>query len=149
MNPLIRFMSVDDIDRIVAADRSILGQSLGEETIRTELADNPFAHYFIMETEATGDLLGHAGLWIDPPLAQIINIYIVPERQREGLGSFLMHYVLDYLKTLSVNTLTLEVRPTNVAAQEFYHSFGFRKVSVRRNYYENGEDADLLLLNIS
>jgi len=148
MKPLIRFMSVDDIDRIVAADRRILGQSLGAETIRTELAENPFAHYFVMETEDTGNLLGHAGLWIDPPLAQIINIYIIPERQREGLGSFLMHYVLDYLRSLCVNTLTLEVRPTNTAAQEFYRSFGFQKVSVRRNYYENGEDADLLLLNI-
>ncbi|MFH0993818.1 MAG: ribosomal protein S18-alanine N-acetyltransferase [bacterium] len=148
MTPLIRFMSVDDIDQIVAADRRILGQSLGAETIRTELAENPFAHYFVMETETTEELLGHAGLWIDPPLAQIINIYIVPEQQRHGLGSVLMQYVLDYLKRLGVNTLTLEVRPTNAAAQGFYRAFGFQKVSVRRNYYENGEDADLMLLNI-
>ena len=147
MNPKIRFMSIDDIPSIVAADHRILGQSLGEETLRTELSENPFTHYFVMEDEATKEFYGHVGLWIDSPLAQIINIYVVPEHQHAGLGAFLMQFVLAFLKSRGCNTLTLEVRPTNAAAIAYYQKFGFTKVAVRKQYYENGEDADLMLLN--
>jgi len=147
MNPVIRFMSTDDIPAIVLADRRILGQSLGEETLRTELSDNPFTHYFVMEDEVTQTFLGHVGVWVDAPLAQIINVYVIPEHQHAGLGTFLMEFVLAFLRDRGCNTLTLEVRPTNAAGLSFYRKFGFTKVAVRKQYYENGEDADLMLLN--
>ncbi|MCK7485952.1 MAG: GNAT family N-acetyltransferase [Bacillus subtilis] len=69
-----------------------------------------------MEDEATKEFYGHVGLWIDSPLAQIINIYVVPEHQHAGLGAFLMQFALAFLKSRGCNTLTLEVRPTNAAA---------------------------------
>jgi len=148
MKPAIRFMSTDDIPTIVAADRRILGQSLGETTLTAELTENPFAKYFVMEDEETREFYGHVGLWVDPPLAQIINVYIVPERQHAGLGKFLMDFVIAFLKSRACNTLTLEVRPSNATAITYYKSFGFTKVSVRKHYYEDGQDADLMLLNI-
>jgi ribosomal-protein-alanine N-acetyltransferase len=37
--------------------------------------------------------------------------------------------------------LTLEVRASNTAAQELYRRFGFAPVGVRKQYYENIEDA--------
>ncbi|MFA5006325.1 MAG: ribosomal protein S18-alanine N-acetyltransferase [Candidatus Izemoplasmatales bacterium] len=148
MKPAIRFMSADDIPAIVAADRRILGHSLGEQTIATELSENPFAHYFVMEDEDTCEFYGHVSLWVDPPLAQVVNIYVVPEHRRVGLGAFLMEFAIAFLKSRGCNTLTLEVRPTNAAAIAYYAKYGFVKVAVRKQYYENGEDADLMLLNI-
>lgn len=148
MKPGVRFMATDDIPFVVAADRRLLGQTLGEATLRAELADNPFANYFVMVDEETEEFLGHVGLWVDPPLAQVINIYVLPERQEQGLGSFLMRFVLDFLKARGCNTLTLEVRPTNQRAIGFYQRFGFAQVAIRKQYYENGEDAFLMLLNI-
>ncbi|MDP3130598.1 MAG: ribosomal protein S18-alanine N-acetyltransferase [Bacillota bacterium] len=147
MKPIIRFMSIDDIPKIVAEDRRILGQTLGEKTLRTELADNPFTEYYVLEDKVTKAFYGHVSVWIDTPLAQIINIYIVPEQQRAGLGTFLIEFVLTLLKSRGCNTLTLEVRPTNAAAIAFYQKFGFTKMTVRKQYYEDGEDADLMLLN--
>jgi ribosomal-protein-alanine N-acetyltransferase len=148
MKPAIRFMSTDDIPAVVAADRRILGQTLGEVTLKAELTENPFANYFVMLDEETDEFLGHVGLWVDPPLAQIINVYVVPERQKAGLGRFLMEFVIAFLRERGCNTLTLEVRPSNGWAIGFYKSLGFEKVSVRKYYYEDGEDADLMLLSI-
>jgi ribosomal-protein-alanine N-acetyltransferase len=37
--------------------------------------------------------------------------------------------------------LTLEVRASNTAAQELYRRFGFAPVGVRKQYYENTENA--------
>ncbi len=147
MNAEIRFMNENDIPVVVINDRRILGQSLGEETYKYELEQNPFTYYFVMENPDNKTFLGHVGIWIDTPLGQILNIYIVPEMQTQGLGSRLMNFVLDFLKEHKVTTLTLEVRQSNNLAKYFYQKFGFLKVAVRKQYYENGEDADLMLKN--
>ena len=141
-------MEESDIPVVVLNDRRILGQSLGEETLKSELDNNPFAYYFIMENPEYSAFLGHVSLWIDSPMAQILNIYVIPEMQSQGLGSVLMDFVLEFLKQHEVSTLTLEVRQTNTSAQLYYKKYGFTKVAIRKQYYENGEDADLMLKNL-
>jgi ribosomal-protein-alanine N-acetyltransferase len=121
---------------------------LGEETLESELAENRFTQFFVMEDETTHEFLGHVGVWIDVPLAAILNFYVVPERQRQGLGSLLMDFILNYLQTHQINTLTLEVRKSNECAQNMYKHYGFAEVSIRKNYYVDGEDALLMLKNI-
>lgn len=147
MTPLIRPMAKTDIEEIVRLDREILGQSLGEATFEAELVDNPFNRYFVM-TDETGVILGHIGLWIDPPLAQILNFYIIPNHRQSGHGTTLFAFALDECIRRQVDTVTLEVRPTNVQAIRFYHRFGFAKVSIRKQYYADGQDADLMLCNL-
>jgi ribosomal-protein-alanine N-acetyltransferase len=147
MTPLIRPMAHEDIEHIVLLDREILGQSLGEATFAAELVDNPFNRYFVM-TDDFGAILGHIGLWLDPPLAQILNFYIVPKHQQNGYGTRLFAFALEECIRRQVDTVTLEVRPTNANAIRFYQRFGFAKVSVRKQYYADGEDADLMLLNV-
>ncbi len=141
-------MEEKDIPVVVYNDRRILGQSLGDETLKNELNENPFAYYFIMENLDNSAFLGHVSVWVDSPMAQILNIYVVPEMQTHGLGSVLMDFVLEFLKAHEVSTLTLEVRQTNLSAQSFYKKYGFVKVAIRKQYYENGEDADLMLKNL-
>jgi ribosomal-protein-alanine N-acetyltransferase len=145
MKPLIREMRKEDIPNIVYNDRRILGQSLGEETLETELAQNLFSKFFVMEDEQTHQFIGHVGLWIDVPLASILNLYIVPEFQHHGLGSILLEFVLGYLHDTSISTLTLEVRKSNEIAKNMYHHYGFAEAAVRKNYYADGEDAYLML----
>lgn len=148
MKPIIRAMRADDIPHIVFNDRRILGQSLGEETLSSELAENQFTRFFVMEDALTQRFLGHIGLWIDVPLASILNFYVVPEEQHKGLGSILMDFILDFLKKAGVNTLTLEVRQSNEIAKAMYRQYGFSFVSIRKDYYADGEDADLMLKNL-
>lgn len=148
MTPVIRPMKREDIPVLVYNDRRILGQSLGEEAFLAELDGNPFSQFFILEDSETQEFLGHIGIWIDPPLASILNFYVVPEKQHHGLGKFLMDFILCRLKEERVNTLTLEVRKSNETAKAMYRQYGFKEVAVRKNYYANGEDADLMLKNI-
>lgn len=147
MKPVIRPMRVEDIDAVVRLDRMILGQSLGEAAFLEELKDNPLNRYFVIE-DTSGSILGHIGLWLDPPLAQVLNFYIVPDRQKQGLGTTLFTFALAECKRLGVDTLTLEVRPTNVVAIRFYERFGFFKAAIRKQYYSDGQDADLMLLSL-
>lgn len=148
MNPIIRKMKKNDIPNIVFNDRRILGQSLGEETLESELKQNIFSQFFVMEDKATKEFLGHVGLWIDRPLASVLNLYVVPEYQHQGLGKQLMEFVFTYLKRLNISTLTLEVRGSNIVAKAMYQQYGFDEVAIRKQYYSDGEDAVLMLKNI-
>lgn len=148
MNPFVRPMRLEDVNAIIALDREILGHTLGEDTLRNELNENPFAHYFVMEDETTKQVIGHIGLWIDVPNAQILNFYIYPKLQNNGLGSSLMQFTLGYLDANSIENVTLEVRPSNLKAIHLYRKYGFEQVATRRNYYDNGEDAYLMLKRI-
>lgn len=147
MKPGIRPMKLEDIDAIVHLDRLILGQSLGEAAFEEELKDNPLNRYFVMEDE-TGEIVGHIGLWLDPPLAQVLNFYVVPSLRNQGLGTELFTFALEECRRLGVDTVTLEVRPTNHSAIRFYQRFGFFKAAVRKQYYADGQDADLMLLSL-
>jgi ribosomal-protein-alanine N-acetyltransferase len=140
-------MQKEDIGAVVSLDRLILGQSLGEAAFEEELKDNPLNRYFVMEDE-TGEIVGHIGLWLDPPLAQILNFYVIPGLRKQGLGTTLFTFALETCRRLNVDTVTLEVRPTNHAAIRFYRRFGFFKAAVRKQYYADGQDADLMLLSL-
>jgi ribosomal-protein-alanine N-acetyltransferase len=143
LNTIIRLMTIADVDSIVAMDRLILGQSLGEETYLLELQENQFTTYFIMEE--AGEIIGHIGLWLDPPLSQVLNFYIIDAKRHHGYGSVLFEYALTYLQSVQVDTLTLEVRPSNQSAIKFYERFGFSVVATRKQYYSDSEDAYLML----
>ncbi|HOP57083.1 MAG TPA: ribosomal protein S18-alanine N-acetyltransferase [Bacillota bacterium] len=138
-------MTHGDLPEIIKADRLVLGHTLGEQTLANELDINPFAHYFVMREETTGKLAGHVSIWIDLKNAQILNLYVLPEFQHHGLGDDIMRFCIDYLSEYQVENITLEVRPSNFRARNLYGKFGFRQVAIRRNYYDNGEDALLYL----
>lgn len=146
MDNLIRNMTLDDIQTIVSLDRQILGQSLGEETFALEIKENPFNHYYVMEYN--DQIIGHIGLWIDAPFAQILNFYVIEEVRSKGFGRYLFESAITICLANHVEVLTLEVRPSNERAKRFYQQFGFEQVAIRENYYADGENAYLYLKNL-
>ena len=53
---------------------------------------------------------------------------------------------MQYLSNLGAAYATLEVRKSNLTAQNLYKSLGYVSVGVRKRYYEdNGEDALLMV----
>jgi len=70
----------------------------------------------------------------------IINMAVHPENRKQGIGKSLLEAVLN-----DKDTFFLEVRVSNLPAQKIYEKYGFEKVSVRKNYYEdNSEDAYIM-----
>lgn len=83
-------------------------------------------------------------------VCHILNLCIDVPQQKKGLGKFLLKTVLNSLKSNVVDTVILEVRPTNLAAIALYEGFGFQSGEIKRNYYkdENGTEDALLLRKI-
>ena len=77
--------------------------------------------------------------------AHILNIGVIETYRRRGLATLLLKRFFKYVRERKAELCYLEVRASNRDAQKLYFKHGFMPVSVRKNYYPNGEDALILL----
>jgi ribosomal-protein-alanine N-acetyltransferase len=79
------------------------------------------------------------------PFGHIKDIAVDPTRQREGIGRTLLSHALAALASAGAGRIKLEVRRSNRTAQSLYETFGFEFHHVREGYYEDGEDAYVMV----
>lgn len=79
--------------------------------------------------------------------ADLMTIAVAPAFRRQGLGNMLLERLLAGAKERGAETVFLEVRRSNLAAQALYARAGFRAVAVRKKYYPDGEDALLMRMD--
>ena len=75
----------------------------------------------------------------------ITTIGVAPEHRRRGLAHRLLNHAEEALRKRCVNTVMLEVRVSNAAAQNLYHAFGYTIAQRLLKYYNNGEDGFLMV----
>jgi len=76
--------------------------------------------------------------------AHILNICVSPDAQGKGLGRRMLHKLMQLASEREGNSIFLEVRESNIIAQNLYDQEGFNRIGIRKNYYpsEDGrEDA--------
>lgn len=75
----------------------------------------------------------------------IINFAVHEEFRRRGVGTQMSNKLIGKLSHQRRDRISLEVRETNLAAQVFFRTAGFRAVSVLRDFYEDTtEDAYMM-----
>lgn len=88
---------------------------------------------------------GYIVYWVVAGEMHIMNLAVHPKHRRQGIARALLAEALHRARVLGAEVAWLEVRPSNLAAQALYESFGFRKAGVRPQYYaDNLEDALLM-----
>jgi [ribosomal protein S18]-alanine N-acetyltransferase len=86
-------------------------------------------------------VVGYLGAMYSDEDVHITNVAVDPKWQRHQIATRLMVTAVQLSIAKGTNAMTLEVRVTNVAAQEMYRRFGLAPAGIRRRYYENTEDA--------
>ena len=66
--------------------------------------------------------------------------------RKRGYGRWLLEDAIARARTMGSAAITLEVRVGNAAARQFYRSYAFTEAYRRRAYYQDGEDALVLVL---
>jgi [ribosomal protein S18]-alanine N-acetyltransferase len=85
--------------------------------------------------------------WLLVDEMHIATIATHPDYRRQGIASKLLLHTLLKSMDEGARTSFLEVRESNLAAQEMYLKFGYEKTGRRKRYYrDNDEDAILMLL---
>jgi ribosomal-protein-alanine N-acetyltransferase len=75
----------------------------------------------------------------------MLNFAVMRSHRRLGIGTQMMSKLVGKLSPERRARIALEVRETNLAAQLFFRSLGFRAVSVLKDFYQDStEDAYLM-----
>lgn len=137
------------LERIRAATRDLpfapQTESLKATVSDLFMPDNPPARTLVFAAEATdgrfaGVLLGRAVFEV----ADLDFLGVHPAFQRQGLGRKLMLEFFRHLSLLNAERVMLEVSVQNPVAVDLYLSLGFQKLTIRRAYYPNGDDAFIM-----
>ncbi|MDT8909671.1 ribosomal protein S18-alanine N-acetyltransferase [Amycolatopsis sp. PS_44_ISF1] len=102
-------------------------------------------HYLAARSDDGRELLGYAGLAVVGRRGEyetsVHTIGVVPEAQGQGVGKALLRALLERADELGAPVF-LEVRTDNTTAVGLYERHGFRKLGVRKRYYQpSGADA--------
>lgn len=87
-------------------------------------------------------IVGYGGLWLSVDEGHITTLAVSPEYRGRGIGELVLNGLIDQAMELDADMLTLEVRVSNLVAQQLYLKYGFKPAGTRPRYYtDNGEDA--------
>lgn len=102
------------------------------------------AGYSARVGEREGRIVAYGVLMLAPGEAQLLNLSVVHDARREGLGAALLDLFIADARRLGADQVFLEVRVSNEPAILLYERAGFTRVGRRNGYYPGGpvpEDA--------
>ena len=118
-----------------------------EALLRGEV-HNSMARWFVAEyTDEAGrtQIAGYAGMQSIVGECYVDNIAVFPEMRGQGIGRKLTETLLKTAREERSAFVTLEVRPSNKAAVQLYHSLGFAEVGTRKRFYTHPTEDALLM----
>jgi ribosomal-protein-alanine N-acetyltransferase len=116
-------------------------------SLLTQLVRDSEAVSLIIELE--NKIIGYGvGLirGVDPAKkGMIVTIAIHPDYRNQKFGHCLLTRLISDLKGQGISSLELEVRVSNTIALKIYEKFKFKIKETKRHYYNDGEDAYLMI----
>lgn len=99
--------------------------------------------------EEDGLIVGYGGVTFGVDDAEIDNIGVEEEYRGEGRGKTILGMLVKKAKEKKMKRIFLEVRVSNTAAMLLYLKHGFHGLYVRPRYYPDGEDAVVMVRELS
>ncbi len=139
---MIKFEVMEErhIQGLLKVEEECFNSGFALETFNKEL-NNPLAYYVVAVDET--EVVGYCGIWNVCGEAEVIDIGVLSEYRKRGIGKGLFEAVFQYMRENNIGLLNLEVREDNEPAIRLYEKLGFEKVGVRKKYYDNKVDAIL------
>jgi ribosomal-protein-alanine acetyltransferase len=135
-----------DIAYVAALESHIHAAPWTADNFREALA----AGYSARVGEREGRIVAYGVLMPAPGEAQLLNLSVVNDARREGLGQTLLAQFLDDARRLGAEQVFLEVRESNAPAIALYERAGFQAIARRESYYpagaEGGHREDALVM---
>ena len=146
MSYLIRKMTLDDLEQVVAIDQISFSLPWPARSFQFELTDNPASRCWVFEMD--GRIAAMLVAWFIVDEIHIATIATHPDFRQQGFGRKLLLHTLQAAKEEGALTSFLEAREGNIAAMEMYRKFGYIESGRREGYYkDNNEDAILMTLD--
>lgn len=127
-------MSVDDLPAVMAIEQSAYSHPWTLGNFRDSL--NPLFEAQCLWLD--GELLAYFLAMRGFNEMHLLNITVAPARQGQGWGHMMLDALALWSRHQGAQWLWLEVRQSNQRALQVYERYGFKPVSIRKDYYPAG-----------
>jgi ribosomal-protein-alanine N-acetyltransferase len=136
-------MSTNDIPDVSRIERASFTTVWPTDAFYNELSTNKLAHYFVGKLE--GRIVAYGGIWVILEDSHITTVAVDPNLRGRGLGEAMVLKLIDEGIERGAAWMTLEVRESNVSAQQLYRKYGFTTVTTRKGYYSDDNESALVM----
>ncbi len=88
-----------------------------------------------------GEVVASCGGWLLYDELDVTNVIVSPYLRHKGIGTRLFYHFMRSVVDDGCDMANLEVRFDNEPAKTIYRRFGFKKIGVRKKYYDGIDDA--------
>ena len=142
----IRRAIPDDATAIAEMEQNIFADPWGRKDIFSYIcSDTGMCYTALIDGEVVGYIIGRK----IAPEGEIYRIAVREDKRQRGIGYRLLSYGLKTELGHGVETVFLEVREKNLPARALYKAYGFKEISIRKNYYQNPADNAVVMIKDS
>lgn len=124
-----REMTVEDLEQVVEIENRLFSDPWTKEGFFTFLTKENTMFFVIEEKEK---ILAYCSMQTVLDEGDILNVAVSPDRQREGIGYFLVDSMLKMAEMIGIHIVHLEVREGNGTARRLYERLGFKEDGLRK-----------------
>ena len=139
-----RLSTPADLDGVLAIEQASFNNPTTREWYEAELKRPEVCYIYVLRTP-DHPVAAFCAFWRVAEQIHINNLAVLPEVRGKGLASRLLAAVMAESAQMGVDSATLEVRRSNLAALRLYAKAGFTEAGVRRNYYTQPVEDALVL----
>ena len=134
MNLKIYKMTLSELEELSSILASDFDDFWSYSILKDEI-NSENSYYIVAKLE--NEIVGFAGIKVLLDEADIMNIVTKKSYRNKGIGSILLQNLIDLSYNLNLKQITLEVNESNLSAISLYKKFDFKKIGLRKNYYNN------------
>ncbi len=139
---MIRPLSLTDVNTIRKLYESDFSDGWSENQLVSAFNTNRF---IAIGSFFEDELVGVITLSLGYDDADLEGIVVKQNFRRNKIALNLLEYAIKHIKEQKKQRILLEVREGNTPAINFYLKSGFNTISVRKDYYPNGENAIVMV----
>lgn len=148
----VKKVNIKDLNKILNLEKRIFKENAFSKKLIEKLISNNLVFLKLEISKINKKLIGFIIVIKDrEESVSIINFLIDPKYQNKGYGSYLLQYTIEKIKNLkNIKKISLNVQLSNSPAINLYEKFNFkRNPTILENYYQSGESAYLMELEIN
>ncbi|MCR5736419.1 MAG: ribosomal protein S18-alanine N-acetyltransferase [Eubacterium sp.] len=137
-----RIMEKEDIPQVARIEKACFSMPWSEKSFSDSL-DQGDTLFLVAEEE--GKICGYVGMYISFEVGSITNVAVASDCRRMGIGKGLITQLVADSRQRGVESITLEVRESNLPAIKLYESQGFVSEGIRKNFYQKPTENAMIM----
>jgi ribosomal-protein-alanine N-acetyltransferase len=135
----------EDVDAVWELEKSVFPHPWSRANFADSLANGYDA--WLLRDDA-GLLVGYFLVMYAVDEAHLLDVAVAGVRQGMGLGRYLLDRIVERARAQGMESILLEVRPTNERALQVYKRYGFTEIGRRKGYYpaHEGQREDAIVM---